>query len=150
MSFEVKKLQETDLPLAKELIEVWQEDDGIENGKIPSDTHLINSLTKEHYQVYVALEHGKVRGGLAAYEFHFFDVEETEMFIYELGVSKHHRRKGIAKQLIDTLKEHCKDKGIKVLFVATEMDNEIAKKVYENTQGELEVVAWYTYKLGKK
>ena len=143
--YTVKKLLATDLELATQLIQVWQKVDGIESGTIPKKDYIIEALSKQHYHVFVALLDGTVVGGQTAYELQFFDEENTQMFLYELGVDEKHRQKGVAKALIAALKELCQEKSITTLYVSTEMDNEKAKNLYKATGGKLEEVAWYTY-----
>ena len=147
MVIETKRLQATDIDLAKKLIKVWQEVDGIENGKIPSEAYLIESLSEKHFHVMVALENDEVLGGLTAYELRSFDVEQTELFLFELGVSPHHRKRGVARKLLEDLSTACIQKGIKTFFLGTEMDNTVARQVYEKTGGKFEQIAWYTYEL---
>jgi GNAT superfamily N-acetyltransferase len=56
-------------------------------------------------------------------------------------------RRGIARALIEALKQTCVERGVEVIFVGTEMDNEAAKQLYANTGGTLKVIAWYEYDL---
>ncbi|MCR9250494.1 MAG: GNAT family N-acetyltransferase, partial [bacterium] len=82
-----------------------------------------------------------------AYQLPMFYRSESEIFLYEIGVIQQHRKKGVAKSLIEHLKRYCEENSIKVMFVMTTMDNEPAKKLYENTGGELEVVPLYSYSI---
>lgn len=146
-TFQIKKLQSTDLTLAQELIKVWSVDDGIKNHKIPSDKYLHQLLSKKDFHVYVVLADEEVAGGLTAYELQLFDTEIKELFLYEIGIIEKYRRRGMATQLIETLKLFCLEKNIKVIFLGTEMENEAAKKLYETTGADLEIIPWYTYNL---
>lgn len=82
-----------------------------------------------------------------AYELPTFGKEVREMFLYEIGVTESHWRQGIARALIEALKQTCVERGVEVIFVGTEMDNEAAKQLYANTGGTLKVIAWYEYDL---
>ena len=88
-----------------------------------------------------------VVGGLTAYELPMFGKEVRELFLYEIGVTESHWRQGIARALIEALKQTCVERGVEVIFVGTEMDNEAAKQLYANTGGTLKVIAWYEYDL---
>ena len=98
----------------------------------------------------MALENDRVVGGLAAYEIQMLYRDETEMFLYEIGVDKDHRRKGIARSLIEQLKKTCIERCIKEIFVGTSMDNHAARRLYESTGGNVEVSPWYNYNLNLK
>lgn len=145
MDFSIQKLAETDLALAKELLLEWQRDEPESAKPIPEDAHLNHLLKRADFHVYVALVKGKVVGGLTAYEMMMFDQEENEMFLYEIGVSAAHRKKGIARALVDALQITCSDLGIKVIYVGTEPDNTPAKHLYLSTGAKEERVAWFTY-----
>lgn len=147
MSYSIQKLTKTDLDLAEKLIKSWYADEGDFNPKIPKDKHLSTLMAKDDFHIYVAIENGEVIGGLTAYELQMFDLEKHEMFLYEIGVSSKHRKKGVAKQLIESLKQTCTERNVKVIFVATSLDNKAAKQLYASTGGELEVVPFYTYNL---
>ena len=145
MPYTIKKLFPADLDQARQLLEEWYRDDGIINPRLPSDVYLQKLMSRESFHVYVALEGEQVIGGLSAYELDMFDEEVTEMFIFEIGVNKHHRKRGVARMLIEALEATCREKGIKVAFVATFMDNEAARQLYTSTGGTMEVVPLFTY-----
>lgn len=125
----------------------FQLDDGLENPTAAGDRYLTNLLSRDDFHVLAAIEKDRVVGGLTAYELVKYKREETEMFLYELGVCESHRRRGIARALIAELKRICLKKKIHVLFVATEMDNDPARRLYEKTGGRFESAAFYTYQL---
>ncbi len=125
----------------------WAEDEEVPNFKLPGDGHIQELLAKDDFHVWVALVDNLVVGGLTAYELIMFDEEKKEMFLYEMGVIKAHRKKGIATRLIEVLKQFCSSHGIPVIFVGTSMDNEAARRLYTTTGGEIEIGPWYTYNL---
>ena len=147
MNLTIKKLKPEDFELAKLISLFFQVDDGVENPTSVSDEYMKKLLSKQGFYILVAVENEKILGGLTAYEFIKSKCEEREMFLYEIGVEASYRRKGVARKLIEGLIEICKEKGIKTLFVATEMDNEPAKKLYEKTGGKFENAAIYTYEI---
>lgn len=147
MRFEIKKLRSSDVSLAQQLIALWQRDDGIFDGKLPGNEHLSQLLSADSFHVYVALDGDAVVGGLTAYELPMFGKEVRELFLYEIGVTESHWRRGIARALIEALKETCLERGVEVIFVGTEMDNEAAKQLYTSTGGTLKVIAWFEYEL---
>ncbi|WP_299457923.1 GNAT family N-acetyltransferase [uncultured Microscilla sp.] len=147
MRYTIKKLTQADITLAKQLIEAWHTDDGATQVIYPREKYLAKLLTKKSFHAYVAMVGNKVVGGLTAYEMEMFDTEETEMFLFEIGVNKEARQKGIATALIEALKQTCYQQHIAIIFVGTSMDNEAAKKLYAKTGGSLEITPFYTYEL---
>ena len=147
MSLEIKKLDSEDVDLAKLLFLFFQVDDGVENPTSAPDKYVEELLLRSDFHVVVALENGMLVGGLTAYELKKYKIEDTEMFLYEIGVEENHRRKGIGKGLIEFLKNICLKKEISEIFVATEMDNEPAKTLYKATGGNFEATAIYSFSL---
>jgi aminoglycoside 3-N-acetyltransferase I len=145
IEFTLQKLQPGDLSFARELLLEWQRQDGVTDYQLPSDVHLNRMLDREDFHVWVARAEGKVVGGLSAYEMSMFDQEQTEMFLYEIGVGEGHRRKGIARALVEALRITCAERGIEVIFVGTEPHNTAAKRLYLSTGAKEELVAWFTY-----
>ena len=143
----IRRLNKNDLPLAKALIELWLKDDEVENPKLPPDKYLEKLLHKDDFYIFVAMEGDQVVGGLTAYEIPMFYREENEMFLFEIGVSREYRKQGIATALIKALKTTCLEKGIKIIFLGTSVDNEAALALYKATGGEIEIIPWVTYEL---
>jgi len=147
MHFKINKLQSSDVTLAQQLIALWQRDDGIFDGKLPGNAYLSQLLSADSFHAYVALDGDTVVGGLTAYELPMFGKEVRELFLYEIGVTESHWRQGIARALIEALQQTYLERGVGVIFVGTEMDNDAAKQLYANTCGTLKVIARYEYEL---
>ena len=54
-------------------------------------------------------------------------------YLYEIGVSLEHRRKGIASRMIGLLKECMRAQGVTSIWVGTETENTPALSLYEAT-----------------
>lgn len=147
MNYKIRKLDTKDLKLANELFLQFQDDDGVEKPTSASEEYIAKLLATDDFHVVVAIENGKVIGGLTAYELSGYKDEEAEMFLYELGVEEAFRRKGIATALIDYLKETCLEKEIEEMFVDALANNLPAVKLYENTGGKAAKVVEFTYEL---
>lgn len=147
MALEIKKLGAEDFGLAKLLFLFFQVDDGIDDPTSASDEYIEKLLLQDDFHVVVALEDEMLIGGLTAYQLRKYKSESAEMFLYEIGVEESHRRKGVGKGLLEYLKKICSEKGISEIFVATEMDNDSAKNLYQATGGEVEAAAIYTFEL---
>src|SRR5262245_30155145 len=97
--FTIRQLMVTDVSLMKALLTVFGEafgDPETYGGAVPSDAYLEQLLAKKHFIAIVALKDDRVIGGLAAYELEKFERSRSEIYIYDLAVSKTHRRRGIA------------------------------------------------------
>jgi aminoglycoside 3-N-acetyltransferase I len=148
MDYSIQKLSTADIALARQLIQLWNEQDHIADPPEPSDRYLTGLLSSEAFHVYAAVQEDRLIGGLTAYELPMFKEEIREMFLYEIGVHEKYQQKGIAKNLIQELKKACGQKGIKIIFVGSSMDNLAAQQLYAGTGGAREDIPWYTYELG--
>nr|WP_294948631.1 GNAT family N-acetyltransferase [uncultured Mucilaginibacter sp.] len=145
MSLSIKKLTNNQLEFAKNLWLLWQADDGYENPSLPPDGYLLKLLCRDDFHVLAAFDGDKVVGGLTAYDMVMYQQQETELFIYEVGVERQHRQRGIARSLINEMRRLALEKGITVMYVGAEMPNAAARQLYSTTGGRFEEVAWYTY-----
>ena len=96
----------------------------------PSSAYLERILAKPHFFALVAEEQGQIIGGLAAYELEKFEQERSEIFIYDLAVAETHRRHGVATALIEETRRIAAERGVHVMFIATEADNHPAVALY--------------------
>ena len=136
MTYSYRLLSDSDVPLLLQLLQVFGEAfDELQTyqGAVPSRQYLQALLARRHFMVLVALEQsGTVVGGLAAYELEKFERERSEIYIYDLAVAEPHRRRGIARGLINQLKGIAKDRGAYVIFVQADRGYEPAIRLYES------------------
>jgi aminoglycoside 3-N-acetyltransferase I len=64
-----------------------------------------------------------------------------QMFLYEIGVVPEYRRRGIARELVRLLLNHCRDQNFEELFVLTDPGNEGAVTLYKSTGATTETSA---------
>lgn len=148
MLLTIKKLKPADLSYAKDLFCFFQLDDEIANPVIPSDEYIAALLLKDDFHVLIALQNDKLIGGLTAYELIMYKQQINEMFLYEIAVRPEHRKTGVAKALIQSLKEICIAKEIKEMYVGTSTDNNAALKLYRSTGGKADDnIAWFVYQV---
>lgn len=62
----------------------------------------------------------------------------TEMFLYELGVHRPYRGRGIGTALTSALADLARERGCYGMWLVTEADNAAAQATYERTGGERE------------
>lgn len=89
MSVEIRHLLSSDLSLMRELISVFGEAFGERDtygAHPPSDGYLERLLGGESFIALAAMKNGAVVGGLAAYELTKFEMERSEIYIYDLAV----------------------------------------------------------------
>jgi aminoglycoside 3-N-acetyltransferase I len=135
MSYSYKQLTSGDILLFKELLRVFGEafeEISTYQDAIPSDTYLKSLLGKNYFIALVAQDGGSVVGGLAAYVLEKFEQERKEVYIYDLAVSKNHRRRGVATELIKQLKQIGKERGAYIIFVQADKVDTPAIKLYES------------------
>ncbi|PWG63884.1 AAC(3)-I family aminoglycoside N-acetyltransferase [Sediminicurvatus halobius] len=133
--YTVQKLSEDDLELMDALLhtfgEVFNEPKNYAEAR-PGAEYMRRLLGSDYFIAMVAVKHGKVVGGLAAYELRKFEQERSEIYIYDLAVSSQHRRQGVATALIRELRKIGEARGAYVIFVQadTGAEDEAAIALY--------------------
>lgn len=100
------------------------------SGNRPSRDYLRQLLQHDYFIAITAIKESEVVGGLTAYELKKFEQERSEIYIYDLAVSKLHRREGIATALIQQLKQIAATRGAYVIFVQADIGDDPAIKLY--------------------
>jgi len=144
-TLEIKRLTEADLPIFKLLIDLFNTVFEEDQSNIGSDMNLSRLLGDNHFIGIVALVDNEVAGGLTAYELPMYYSASAEIFLYDLAVKTEYQRMGIGKGLIQSLKEHCREHGIKEFFVMAHEEDEHAIEFYRATGGESEQVVNFVY-----
>jgi aminoglycoside 3-N-acetyltransferase I len=83
----------------------------------PGPAYVQKLLGGEYFIALVALEDGAVIGALAAYELPKFEQARSEIYVYDLAVADHRRRRGVATALFGELKAIGRARGAYVIFV---------------------------------
>jgi aminoglycoside 3-N-acetyltransferase I len=99
-------------------------------GAPPDAAYLRALLEGDTFIAVAAFEQGEVVGGLAAYELKKFEQRRSEIYLYDLAVAAAHRRKRIATQLIEALKQVASERGAHVLFVQADRGDDPAITLY--------------------
>ena len=97
----------------------------------PSDDYVVAFLSNPTNIVLVAEEAGQVVGGLVAYVLRKFEMERTEVYVYDLAVSRDYQRRGIGSSLMRYLQTVGHDIGAYVVFVQADEGDE-AVEFYES------------------
>lgn len=130
-----RRLAAGDIGLLKDLLRVFGEafeDVETYQGAVPGDGYLRSLLAKPHFIAIAACDGDAVIGGLAAYVLDKFERERREIYIYDLAVAGSHRRRGVARGLIDALKEVAREQGAYVIYVQADRGDVPAISLYES------------------
>lgn len=142
---EIKRLDESDLPRFKSLVDLFNMVVEENRWNIGNDAHLSGLLGDPHFIAMVALAEQEVAGGLTAYELPLYYANHSEVFLYDMAVKPEYQRMGIGKELIRTLKEQCRGNGVKEFFVLAHEEDEHAIEFYHSTGGKSEKVVNFLY-----
>lgn len=93
-----------------------------------------------------AFEQEKVVGGLVAFEMNPIHGAK-ELYIYDIAVHPDFQKQGIGKKLIEYLKLKSQERGIKMIFVEAESEDNGAVAFYRAIGGEEESVRHFNFSL---
>ena len=97
----------------------------------PSDDHLHQLLVSPHFIALVACESDTVIGAITAYELVKYEQDAREIYLYDLAVDEHHRRQGVATELIEHLRFIAARRDAEVVFVQADGDDLEAIALYQ-------------------
>ncbi len=98
--------------------------------KQPDVAYLERLLCSDSFVAVAASIGQRVVGGIAGYVLPKFEQARSELYIYDLAVDEAFRRRGIATAMIERLKEHAVARGIYVIFVQADRDDDAAIALY--------------------
>jgi len=133
--YAIRHLAVGDVPVLKRLLRTFGDAFGEADtyqSAVPSDDYLRALLAKPTFVGLAALDGEAVVGGLAAYILEKFERERSEVYVYDLAVAEAHRRKGIARRLIETLKPIARARGAWVIFVQADPGDTAAIALYQS------------------
>jgi aminoglycoside 3-N-acetyltransferase I len=144
-SVEFRQLAAEDLSTFHLLIDLFNLVFEEENPTVGSEAGLLRLLNRNDFIVIVAIDENKVVGGLTAYELPMYYSDSSEIFLYDLAVQPEYQRMGVGKGLLQSLKKHCLEHGIKEFFVMAHEEDEHAIEFYHATGGKNEKVVNFVY-----
>jgi ribosomal protein S18 acetylase RimI-like enzyme len=97
----------------------------------PSPTWTAAFFAREGHHLLLAFEGELAIGFVSGVETIHPD-KGVELFVYELGVAEEHRRRGVARALLDELEDVAAERGCRGTWVATESDNVAALATYRS------------------
>jgi len=89
----------------------------------------------------IAFEGSEALGFLRGTELLQLSSRRKQMFLYEIGVDKEFRRRGVGKALVNALLSDCRERGFEEVFVFTNPANLPAVALYRSTGATTETPA---------
>lgn len=112
-------------------------------------SHLARALSDNYCYFLVCLLEREPIGYLSAYRFPDVEHDGFLVYLYDIVVRVDHRRRGVARRLIEALLEHCRVEGVSRIWVGTSRENHAAAQAFEATGAsrESETYVEFTYAL---
>jgi ribosomal-protein-alanine N-acetyltransferase len=95
-------------------------------------------LADQHTLMLVAFEGERPVGFVLAHDLPRRHGDRSGLLVYEVDVAATHRRRGVARALLERLAGLARERGIRQGFVLTEVDNAPANAFYEAVGGTVE------------
>jgi aminoglycoside 6'-N-acetyltransferase I len=96
---------------------------------------VVEFLHDARHHVVVALDDGVVVGSVTAVHYLHPDKPDPEVWINELGVARTHRRRGLARALLNAVLAWARELGCREAWVLTHRANDAAMRLYASTGG---------------
>jgi aminoglycoside 3-N-acetyltransferase I len=143
----IRRLGKNDISAFREFVLMFKDVFEMKSTAKLSDTYIKKLLSRPEFIALAAFDGSKIIGGLTAYELPQYYGEYAEVYIYDMAVHTPYQRKGIGKKLIVALKDYCKTRGIKTMFVEAHAQDKYAVNFYLATKGKAEKVVHFNYEL---
>ncbi|MBI1742590.1 GNAT family N-acetyltransferase [Candidatus Acetothermia bacterium] len=102
----------------------------------PSREYMAEFLANPRNYLIVAYVGEEPTGFILGYELQRVDRRNPMMFLYEIGTSENHRRKGIGRALVSELDRICRERKFMKMYVFTDEANVAAMGLYQATGGK--------------
>lgn len=100
---------------------------------LPSPEHLKTLFTDDRSYLFAAVEDQVVIGYALAYRFPSLYSSAYLAYLYDIEVSESHRRKGVGKNLIQTILTHLQSDQVTELWLGTGTDNPEGQALFSST-----------------
>jgi ribosomal protein S18 acetylase RimI-like enzyme len=127
---EVRRLRPGDSEIGAETIRCLKAPDGYPT---PTHAYFETYLSRPENVFIVAIDNTEPVGYVVAYFLDRIDRDQRMMFFYEIGVAESHRRRGIGRRMINTLKSLCREENAMKMWVPTGRANIAATGLYAST-----------------
>lgn len=147
MTITIQRLGVSDVDLAQAVFRLMAEvfDEG--TGQL-SREYVAALLGRADFWAMVAMLDARPVGGITAHVLPMTRSEARELFIYDLAVVPEHQRRGVGRQLVETLCREAADAGVPVAFVPADVEDDHAIAFYTALGGEAAPVTIFTFEDG--
>lgn len=145
MNISIKKLTADDVVEFIEMLQLFEVVFEMKYFQIPGEDYITSLLERKDFIVFIAKHENTVVGGMTAHILPSYYFESSEVYIYDLAVKTSFQRKGIGKQLLHTLADHCRVHGHIEFFVQADEPDTHALEFYRSTGGRAEKVVHFYY-----
>lgn len=116
------------------------------------DTAFTREFLSDPRNLLIVALKGEIVVGMVTGIVYIHPDKARQLFVNELGVGKTHRGRGIGGRLLRALLDHAARLGCKEAWVATELSNESARRLYERAGGmeDQEHAVVYTWQLADR
>jgi tRNA-Thr(GGU) m(6)t(6)A37 methyltransferase TsaA len=114
-----------------------------EGGTPLSDDYLARLLADSRFRAFVAVDAGEPVGCITAHDLPMTRGEHSESFVYDLAVREDRQRRGIGRRLVDALVVDAAQRGIDVVFVPADNDDDHALAFYAELGGRPAAVTMF-------
>lgn len=122
----VRRLGGDDVALATRVAHTWLGESGV------TTAHLTELLTDSRSIVIAAINDGEPLGYLVAYWFPSLDGDRLA-YLYDIEVALEHRRRGIARSMVEELLSISRQTGIESIWVGSSLTNTAACELWRAT-----------------
>jgi aminoglycoside 3-N-acetyltransferase I len=143
--FEILRLNEADIPAAKQLFQLFKDVFGEEGEVGPGERYVRSLLKNPSFLCLSAIYKNEPVGGLTAYSLPMYNSESPELFIYDIAIKPQFQRKGIGTKLMSAAQVYCTQNGIKQMFVDAGKADAHALDFYRSMNGSEETVVQFTF-----
>ena len=144
MSTDVRRLGPGDRDLARDTLVLLANVFGEAHEPL-GDAYLDRLLARPDLWVICAQVGDDIAGGLTAHELMMTTSERSELFLYDIAVAEAHRRLGIGRSLVQALRDEGRSRGIDVVFVPADGDDDEAREFYRALGGTESAVAMFEF-----
>lgn len=142
-SLKIEKVDTIDEKLIFQLNKIF------DKGTVWNKTEGKKFISNKDSVLFLARLENVIIGFLTAYRLQRFDKRKAEILLYEIGVHKDHRRKGVGKALIEKVKKWAFEVEADEIWVLTNTSNIEAMTLYNSAGGKKDIpgTTMFTYKI---
>ncbi|OJJ20171.1 hypothetical protein BKI52_17005 [marine bacterium AO1-C] len=133
----IKRLQISDLELARKLIHLFQTEEDMGPPTYASKERLLELLSDSSFYMIAAFQDGTLVGGLTAYVLRMYKDDIAKILLYEIEVQQDWRRQGLGTLLINRLKEYARQEGASKILIPVTSTNQNAINFYNSLQNNI-------------